>query len=124
MAFLALILLAAKAHGRQIRLEREAKGVFSVDFRAQNPPEVEAIWRRDRRTFWPAAVVVATAGIVFTVLLALRPLDLVEGIGVSLALGFAAGFVVAGLASWFRLGRSGWASVGWWLAVAAAATLT
>lgn len=46
------ILVAAKAHGRQVRLLREAAGFMEVDFRRRNAPEVEAIWRRDRRIFW------------------------------------------------------------------------
>lgn len=52
-AALPVLLLAAKAHGRQVRLEREAQGFFEVRFGAENPPAVEAVWARDRRTFWP-----------------------------------------------------------------------
>ena len=58
-ATVALILAAAKAHGRQVRLEREQQGHFRVDFRTRNPPAVEAIWRTDRRIFWPVFAVVA-----------------------------------------------------------------
>lgn len=47
------MLLAAKAHGRQVRLEREQMGIHHVEFGGTNPPEVEALWRRDRRRFWP-----------------------------------------------------------------------
>jgi hypothetical protein len=56
-----LLLLAAKAHGRQIRLERELGGYMEVDFMRENPPWVEALWRKDRRGFWatfPAAIAV------------------------------------------------------------------
>lgn len=47
-----LLFLAAKVHGRQIRLERELEGHFDVDFMRENDPWVEALWRRDRRRFW------------------------------------------------------------------------
>lgn len=115
----AWVLLAAKAHGRQVRLEREAKGVFKVDFGGTNPPEVEAIWRRDCRLFWPTmaalSVVLLAAGVA---------LDDLELMVAALPVAFASSFVVAGLASWSRLGGAGWASFGWWTAVAAAAALT
>lgn len=54
---LATMLLAAKAHGRQLRLEREQMGIHHVEFGGTNPPEVEALWRRDRRRFWPTTAV-------------------------------------------------------------------
>jgi len=57
---IALLLLTAKAHGRQIRLERELEGYMEVDFMKDNPPWVEALWRKDRRRFWitlPVAIV-------------------------------------------------------------------
>jgi len=59
----ALLLLTAKAHGRQIRLERELEGYMEVDFMKDNPPWVEALWRKDRRRFWatlPVAIAVAS----------------------------------------------------------------
>ena len=119
MSLVAWTLLAAKAHGRQVRLEREAKGVLAVDFRGENPPEVVAIWRRDRFVFWPTlatlAVLLLAAG------LALDDLELLVA---ALPVAFATSFVVAGLASWARLGGGGWASFGWWTLVAAAAVLT
>lgn len=61
-----LLLLAAKSHGRQIRVERERAGFFEVSFgrAAANPPWVEALWRGDRWRFWTvfplAAVALAT----------------------------------------------------------------
>lgn len=119
MALVAWILLAAKAHGRQIRLEREAKGVMSVDFRGSNPPEVVALWRRDRLVFWPTMVGLSLA--LVAVGLVLGDVELAVA-GVPMA--FAMSFVVAGLASWSRLGGGGWASFGWWTAVAVAAMLT
>lgn len=58
-----LLLLAAKSHGRQVRLERELLGHFHASFgrQAQNPPEVEAIWRRDRIRFWSTYPLAAAA---------------------------------------------------------------
>jgi hypothetical protein len=48
--------LAAKAHGRQIRLERELEGHHHVVFgTGKNPPFVEALWRADRVRFWSIA---------------------------------------------------------------------
>lgn len=58
---LALMLVAAKVHGRQIRLERELEGYMTVDFRADNPPWVEALWRRDRIAYWIVYAVAAGA---------------------------------------------------------------
>ena len=49
---LAAFLAAAKSHGRQIRLERELAGHWKVVFGGENPPMVEALWRRDRILFW------------------------------------------------------------------------
>jgi hypothetical protein len=126
LATAALVLVAAKAHGRQVRLEREQKGVFHVDFRRGNPAVAEGIWRRDRRTFWASFAGLALAGGAFAA--AGRPEGLLP------ALGFAAAFVVAGLASWVRLtvrkeGPLPWrrraqaGSALWWSAVAAAALL-
>jgi hypothetical protein len=132
VATVALVLVAAKAHGRQIRLEREQQGYFRVDFRSQNPAAVEAIWRMDRRIFWPTFALGA-AFAVFYAVMALFPRDLAVA-GFIVAWSFAAAFAVAGLASWLRMARRDqgplpWrkraqqGSVGWWLAVAAAAAL-
>ena len=134
VATVALILVAAKAHGRQVRLEREQQGVFAVDFRRDNPPAVEAIWRTDRRVFWPTFAVAAAAGLVMVLFLALRPADLVLGSSFVLAWAFATSFIVAGLASWMRMmrrrkgplpwrRRANLGSLGWWLGVAVAAAL-
>lgn len=51
---LAATLAAAKAHGRQVRLEREHAGHHEVVFGGSNPPFVEALWRRDRWRYWTA----------------------------------------------------------------------
>ena len=52
-------LLAAKAHGRQLRLERELQGYHHVVFGGANPPFVEALWRADRVRYWSIAAGVA-----------------------------------------------------------------
>lgn len=53
------LLLAAKAHGRQVRLEREAAGFHEVVFGGDNPDFVETLWRRDRLRFWPFVAIAA-----------------------------------------------------------------
>jgi hypothetical protein len=55
VASFVVFLVAAKVHGRALRLEREAMGFHSVTFGGANPPEVEALWRADRVRFWPLA---------------------------------------------------------------------
>jgi hypothetical protein len=64
----ATFLAAAKAHGRQLRLERELAGYWHVTFGAQNPAFVEALWRRERLLYWSCAAVVAIATVGFRVL--------------------------------------------------------
>lgn len=62
VASLALFLVAAKVHGRSLRLEREAMGVTHVTFGGppgSNPPEVEKLWSDDRWRFWPMTGVLA-----------------------------------------------------------------
>ncbi len=57
-------ILAAKAHGRQIRLERELEGHHHVVFgTGTNPPYVEALWRADRVLYWSIV-----AGVAVTIL--------------------------------------------------------
>jgi len=56
---LALFFLAAKTHGRQIRLERELEGYPEVTFGGDNPPWVVALWRRDRIFYWSTFAVTA-----------------------------------------------------------------
>ncbi len=64
-----VMLLSAKAHGRQIRLERELEGYTEVDFRKESPPWIEALWRKDRRQYWAtfaAAAAVLAASVLLT----------------------------------------------------------
>ncbi|TLZ57039.1 MAG: hypothetical protein E6K17_03380 [Methanobacteriota archaeon] len=67
-----LLFLSAKAHGRQIRLERELEGYMEVDFMKDNPPWVEALWRKDRRRYW-ATVPIATVVLLLLGFLTLPP---------------------------------------------------
>lgn len=54
-------LLAAKAHGRQLRLERELEGYRRVVFGGANPPFVETLWRLDRVRYWSIVMGLALA---------------------------------------------------------------
>ena len=48
----ALFFAVAKAHGRQLRLERERAGYFEVVFGGKNPAFVEGLWKQERLLFW------------------------------------------------------------------------
>ena len=65
---IAFFFVSAKAHGRQLRLEREFEGHYSVQFRGGNHPWVTALWRAERWRFW---CLLAACEIVF-LLFALR----------------------------------------------------
>lgn len=109
------LLLAAKAHGRQVRLEREAAGYHSAVFGGENPAFVEGLWRRDRIRFWsfvPLAALALGAAIWF-----LRP-DLVATLVAALLWAPIAGFFFAGLWTWAA--RRGEGGAWWWLAAACA----
>lgn len=117
-ASVALLLVAAKAHGRSVRLVREDAGFHDVEFGGANPPFVVALWRADRRRYWTLAPLFAFA---FVGVLALRG---VAWPGLLLAGGLwapSAAFVVAGLA----VGSAGVRrrNAAWWAATAAAAVL-
>lgn len=130
----ALLLLAAKAHGRQVRVERERAGYDHVVFGGDNPPHVEALWARDRRRYWtfvpPAAVALAGAAWLA------RPGDWGLALVAALLWAPTMGFVFAGLRSLAEFGRveprkdEAWArraqrgSAAWWAAVALAAAAT
>jgi hypothetical protein len=100
VAGVALVLVAAKAHGRQVRLERELAGFGEADFSGPNPPEVEAIWARDRRLFWASFAVLALAALPIA-FVALAP-DLWMRLLLGGIAAFAGGFALAGLASLAR----------------------
>jgi hypothetical protein len=59
---IALFLVAAKTHGRQLRLEREKAGYHSVNFGGENPPFVESLWNAERWRFWPLTIALALIG--------------------------------------------------------------
>jgi hypothetical protein len=52
-----LFFASAKAHGRQLRLEREFEGHYSVEFGGKNHAWVEALWKAERFRFWGLTVV-------------------------------------------------------------------
>jgi hypothetical protein len=120
-----LFLLAAKAHGRELRLEREAAGVPHVVFGGQNPPMVESLWRSERARFWVATPILAAG---------LAALVLARGAGagrVSLAaLAWAPSISFTALGMWSFVRAGGLTrgevagSVGWWSLVAAATVAT
>jgi hypothetical protein len=132
VASLVLLLVAAKAHGRQVRLERERAGYHEVVFGGENPPFVEALWRRDRVGYWTVAPLAA---------LLLGAGTWLSGAGLGLVLTAVllwaptVGFVALGLASLGRLVRGkpekeeeeGWrraalrGSAAWWGAAGLAA---
>lgn len=132
---LAALGAAAKAHGRQIRLERERAGYTRVVFGGDNPAFVVALWRRDRVRLWSVAAAVALAATALH-LAHLGPLR--GGLGTAQALLLApmlAGFVVSGLASWAALLRTSAVdpsftrrslpgSAAWWTLVLALAAAT
>lgn len=128
LATTALVLVAAKAHGRQVRLEREQQGYFRVDFRSQNPAAVEAIWRSDRRILWPAAVALFACALPVAFLVGHAALA-----ALAIPWAFTGAFTIAGLASWVRLARRDQGPLPWrrrafagslaWWGLAAAATL-
>jgi hypothetical protein len=52
---LGLFLASAKAHGRQLRLEREKAGYFEAVFGGRNPAYVEGLWKQERLLYWTLA---------------------------------------------------------------------
>lgn len=65
---LLLFLVAAKNHGRHIRLERQLAGHWEVSFGRANPAWVEALWQRDRMVYWSIAIGLAVLGSIYVVL--------------------------------------------------------
>jgi hypothetical protein len=135
----ATFLVAAKAHGRQLRLERELAGYWEVTFGAQNPAWVEALWRRERLLYWTLAAGLALATVAFR-LLAPRfawPLpaaapggerSVIGAIVLHVAVPLIGAFVVTGLLSLARFAlaprgsvpaaawwsAAAWGAAGWW----------
>ena len=128
-AAVALILVAAKAHGRQLRIERVQAGHAEADFRGGNDPWVETLWRNDRIGLWTLFVALAAAAMLWAIAsTGSLGAPLFWGrllVGVSWAL--AGAFFVMGVQSLWRLAdkdEAGWSShaIGtsflWWTLVA------
>lgn len=114
-ASLATFILAAKAHGRELRLEREAAGILRVVFGGDNPAMVEALWSAERLRFWIATPLLAvTLGVALFIAGSSRTTIAVA----SLLWAPAVVFMVLGLCSILRVGgleRGGLTgSVFWW----------
>ena len=94
-------LVAAKTHGRQVRLERERAGHTRVVFGGENPPFVEALWKRDRIRFWSTAALVFALGAVLVLAGLPRPLGggTLGAAWTMLFLPLVTAFVVCGSAS-------------------------
>jgi len=102
----ATFLAAAKAHGRQLRLERELAGYWEVSFRARNPAFVETLWRRERIAFWSLVALLAASSLAWR-LLAPRPGWSVAGaLLLHILAPLTAAFVVTGLLSTRRFLRA------------------
>jgi hypothetical protein len=113
-----LFLVAAKAHGRELRLEREAHGIELASFRSASPA-VQALWSAERARFWSFFVPLAIG----LVALSFR-LDLghVNGALSALAWAGAGAYLASGVWAIGRRavlgGASAWeGSLGWWMAV-------
>jgi hypothetical protein len=121
----ALFLAAAKAHGRELRLEREAAGVMHVVFGGQNPPVVEAIWSAERWRFWIATPLLAAA---LAALLVARHAGTGRIAMAALTWAPAISFTALGVLSFVRAGglaRGGAVgSAGWWSVVVVLAAAT
>ncbi|MEZ4428786.1 MAG: hypothetical protein R3A51_13975 [Nannocystaceae bacterium] len=120
----ATFVLAAKAHGRELRLERIVAGVDVVRFGGVNPPFVEALWAAERLRFWTAAPLL---GLLVGVALARLGASRTIVAAASVVWAPTVVFVALGLASFWRAGgidRAGaLASVGWWSLVLVSAGL-
>lgn len=128
VAAIALVLAAAKAHGRQLRLEREQAGHAEADFRGPNDPWVEALWRTDRIGFWTLCLALGAAGLFWSLAAGGPGGSAFWGrFPLSVAWAFSGAFFVMGVQSLWRLAdkdAKGWQSqaIGtsflWWTLVA------
>ena len=96
---MAAFLAAAKAHGRQIRLERELAGIFEVVFGGKNSPFVTTLWRRDRIILWTTAVAVLA---LFVAYVSVRHRARWEYLPLSFLWPITSGFFTAGLTGLVR----------------------
>ncbi|MFO1535275.1 MAG: hypothetical protein ABR586_06380 [Thermoplasmatota archaeon] len=123
----ALVLAAAKAHGRQLRLERTQAGYPDADFRGANAAWVEALWRQDRVRFWSLFAALAPLTVVAAYVVQWSPVPFWVRAALVLAWAMAACFTAMGVWSLWRLAErdsAGWRShaIGssflWWTLVA------
>jgi hypothetical protein len=114
-ASLATFILAAKAHGRELRLEREVVGIFKVVFGGANPPFVDALWAAERLRFWIATPALA---LVLAVALVIAGASRSTIAFASLLWAPAVVFMVLGVSSIVRAGGLSrgelCGSLGWW----------
>lgn len=110
-----LFLLAAKAHGRELRLEREAAGFSQITFGApDNPPFVESLWHQERVRFW------ALSGLLALVALGgLLAKGAPAGMVALVVLTWVPALSFLGLGLYSLLRRGAWTgaalgSLGWW----------
>jgi hypothetical protein len=117
-ASLATFILAAKAHGRELRLEREAAGVFKAVFGGDNPALVEALWSAERLRFWIATPLLAVTLAVALIIAGASRSTIAFA---SLLWAPAVTFMVLGLCSILRAGGCGRedlnGSIAWWALV-------
>lgn len=115
VASLVLFIIAAKTHGRELRLEREAAGISHVIFGGQNPPFVEALWQAERVRFAIAAPLCAILVGAGLWLLGASLSRIALG---ALAFGPTAAFLMLGVASFIRGGAllrgQVTGSLAWW----------
>src|SRR5262245_59021311 len=118
LSSVALFLLAAKAHGRELRMEREAAGFHRIVFGSPDmPPFVAELWQRERIYFWASTLALALlAGV------SLVRMDAPKGLTALAILTWAPSVSFAGLGL-YSLARKGFpsdgavGSAGWWSAV-------
>jgi hypothetical protein len=119
VASFATFILAAKAHGRELRLERVAAGIQQVTFGGDNPAFVDALWATERLRFWVATPILS---LILVVVLALAGASRSTIGFASLLWAPSAVFMVLGVMSIGRAGGLARAelggSVAWWSVVA------
>lgn len=115
LAGLPLVVLAAKIHGRQLRLERTAQGLGGdVDFR-DPPPSVALLWRRDRIRYW---ITLPALALVLPALGAALRLAWPQALLLALVAAPTLAFAALGLDSARRVAQPA-ATWAWWGALAA-----
>ena len=124
VASLVLFVVAAKTHGRELRLEREAAGITHVVFGGANPPFVEALWKAERVRF---AIIAPLCTLLFAGALFFTGVGLSRVALGALAFGPALAFLALGVASFLRTsgpvrGHLG-GSLAWWAVVIASGSL-